>query len=255
MFGWLKKREAQGSGRLSRLLADYVPFTPRHRALNIATDGLEGPVLTLEQAYENGAQYREAMPERLDHLRPVLAAIGVDMDQAYSDAFAFVTALHRTLLVELPPLHRRETAAQASRELSDRAGPDIVLSFMGDLAMLECDVLMRAKPGCFVGLNLDPGDRDMTSYRRPCLLGLRDALYKSPPQIFHVEDVYFGYYALTDRPHHLAHPDIVLTAETPPASMNSAIGGTLLVHLTRYETHPALEELKASTWLGEAARG
>jgi hypothetical protein len=253
MFGWLKKRESQEAGRLSGLLADYPPFTPRHRALNIATAGLDGPVLTLEQAQENGAQYREAIAGRLVLLRPVLAGMGVDMDQAYGDAFAYVSALHQTLLKELPALYRPDVAAQASRELSDRAGPDIVLSFMGDLAMLECDALMRAKPGSFVGLNLDPGDRDMSSYRRPCLLGLRDALYRAPPKPFHVEADYFGCYAQMDHPTRLAHPDIVLTAATSPAAMTRVIGGTLLVRLERFETHPEIEELKASTWMGQAA--
>jgi hypothetical protein len=253
MLGWLKKRESREAGRLSGLLADYPPFTPRHSALNIATPGLQGPVLTLEQAHENGAQYRAALPERLVVLRPVLAGIGVDMDQAYDDIVAYVSSLHRALLDELPSLYRPDVAAQASRELSDRAGRDIVLSFMGDLAMLECAVLMRAKPGSFVGLNLDPGDRNMTSYRRPCLLGLRDALYAAPPKPFHVEADYFGYYAQMDHPTRLAHRDITLAAGASPAAVTRAIGGTLLVRLERFETHPDLEELKASTWLGQAA--
>lgn len=89
----------------------------------------------MEQARENGAQYRDAIPERLTHLRRVLTSLGVSIDKAYDDTFAYVSALYRAHLVELPPLYRRETAALASRELSDRAGPDIVLSFMGDLAM------------------------------------------------------------------------------------------------------------------------
>ena len=255
MFGWLSKRGSQGAGRLSGLLADYPPFTPRHRALNIATPSLERPVLTLEQALDNGAKYREAIAGRLAVLRPVLAELGVPMDEAYADAFAYVSALHRALMAELPPLYRPDVAAQASRELSDRAGPTIILSFMSDLAMLECDALLRAKPGSFIGLNLDPQDREMSSYRRPCLLGLRDALYAAPPKAFHVEADYFGHYALMAHPTRLAHPDIVLNTQTPAAAMMRGIGGTLLVRLERFEPHPPLEQLKASSWLGQAAAG
>ncbi|GEM_PF-7103518 len=256
MFGWRKKREPQGAeqgaGQLAVLLAGYPPFTPRHRGLNIAVRGLDGPVLTLEQARENGAQYRAAIPERIDLLRPVLAGIGVNIDLAYRDPAAYVTALHCALLEELPPLYRPETAAPMSRELSSRAGADIVLSFLGDLAMLECDVLMRAKPGSFVGLNLDPADRAMASYRRPCLLGLRDRLYASPPEALHVEAEYVGAYARMDQPARLAPADVDLAPGTAPAVLLNAIGGTLLMRLDRFETHPDLVILKAETWLGQA---
>ena len=253
MWSWLNRPVAQKGGRLTGLLADYPPYTPRHRALNIAAPGIAGPVLTLEQAHENCVQYREAIPERLDLLRPVLAGIGVNMDQAFGEPVTYVSSLHRALLDELPSLYRPQVAAQASRELSDRAGRDIVLSFMGDLAMLECAVLMRAKPGCFVGLNLEPGDHDMARYRRPCLLGLRDALYVAPPKPLHPEADYFGYYAQMDRPTRLAHRDIELAVGAGPAVLTRAIGGTLLVRLERFETHPDLQQLKVSTWLGQAA--
>lgn len=249
MFGWAKKKDARAqAGKLPRLLQGYPPFTPRHVALNIATQGSNAPVLTESQARENLDQYRDSLPSRLALLRPVLAGIGVDMDAAYSDPLAYVATLHRTLLTELPPLYRPELARQPARELSTRGGADIPLSFMGDLAMLECDVLLRAKPGCFLGLNLDPDDREMANYRRPCLLGLRDAHYAAPPTAFFVESDYFNYYGTMDHPERLAGPDVKL-----PAGWMRTIGGTLLMRLDRFETHPDLPRLRESTWLAQAA--
>lgn len=142
--------------------------------------------------------------------------------------WAFVTRLHPTLLSELPSLYRVDLASHDAWEMSDRSGSDIVLSFLADLAMLSADVLMRAKRGCFLGLNLDRADRNMYSYRRPCLLGLRDRFFPQFEKTYFLEEVWFGYYANMDDPTRLAAPDRVV-----PEAYGLVIGGTILTKLDR----------------------
>lgn len=177
------------------------------------------------------------MPTRLVLLHRALAALGIDSTTAYEDPVGFVTRLHPTLLAESPPLYRPEIASHAAWEISDRSGPDIVLSFIGDLAMLTADVLMRAKPGCSLGLNLSRAERNMFKYRRPCLLGLGDRRFPGSRQVYYLEEDWFGYYANMDRPSRLAAPDRVV-----PAAYGMAIGGTLLTKLERDVVVPGVTE-------------
>lgn len=245
MFGWLK-RDKRPPVRLPRLLADYPPFAPIHIG-STCKSVTSGPLLTMQQCRENLDAYRAATPERLRLLSGLLAELDIDMTLAYSDPLAFVRLLHPTMLVELPSVYRPEWRAHSSWEMSDRAGPAIGLTLMGDLAMLEADVLMRAEPGCFIGLNLDPGDRDMYSYQRPCLLGLMDRLFPGPPSIFYLEEEWFGIYKNMDDPSRLASPAF------PPEVHMGVIGGGMLMRLDRYIVDPKLEERLRTTWLGKAA--
>ena len=245
MFGWLRGKEP--SARLPGLLADYPSFAPPHRGRTIKS-AKTGPLLTIDQCRENLSAYRAAMPERLAVLGTLLARLGIDTAQAYSDPVGFVRLLHPTMKTELPSVYRLEARDQERCDLSDRAGPDIALSLMADLAMLESDVLMHAKPGCFVGLNLDPGDRDMSYYRRPCLLGLMDRLFPGPPDIWDLEGEWFGIYANMDDPRRFALPDRVI-----PEAYGAVIGGPMLQRLDRYIVDPKLDERMRTSWLGEAA--
>lgn len=245
MFGW--SRKSAPAGRLERLLAGYSPCPPVHIGVNIRISGEKAPTLGAEQLRENFEAYRNAVPDRLTKLRPLLAALGVDMDTAYTDPVAFVHRLHPMLLAELPSLYHPELGKHVDWELSDRSGNAIVLTFLADLAMLEADLLIRAKPGAFLGQNLDPGDRNMFSYRRPCLLGLGDSLYPdAPPSIYYIEEEWFGAYSNMDRPERLA------SAEFTPAQYPRVMGGSILMRLERDIPHPKLNELKRDTWLGQA---
>lgn len=244
MFDWLKPKPAPS--RLAGLLADYPPLTPPHLGATAAPVAGQ-PMLTLEQCRENLRALRNAMPRRLALLGSALDRLGVSVDDAYRDADVFVTRLHRVLRSELPPLYRPELRTHAAREVSTRDGPHIVLSFMADLALLEADVLMRAKPGCFLGLNVNPRDRKMLSWRRPCLLGLVDRHFPEIESVFHVEADWFGFYNNMDDPSRLAAPEHVM-----PETWSIVIGGTILQRLDRDIVDPDLDEKLRTTWLGEA---
>lgn len=243
MFGWLKRDRR--SLRLASLLADYPSYAPPHLGRTTKSAG-SGPLLTLEQCRENLDAYLVSMPERLRLLGGLLAELGVDVTLVYSDPLAFVQLLHPTMLVELPGVYRREWRAHLDWEMSDRADSAIGLSLMGDLAMLEAHVLMRAKPGCFIGLNLSPGDRNMYSYRRPCLLGLMDHLFPGPPDIFYLEEEWFGIYKNMDDPSRFSQPAFI------PGASSYVIGGGLLMRLDRYIADPWLDQRMRTSWLGKA---
>lgn len=245
VLSWFKGKGP--SARLPGLLASYPPFAPPHTG-RTGKFNKAGPLLTLDQCRENLDAYRAAAPERLALLRALLGELGVDTALAHSDPVAFVRRLHPTLRVELPSVHRPELRARAVQEVSGRAGADIALSLMADLAMLEADILMRAKPGCFMGLNLDPGDRDMYSYRRPCLLGLMDSLFPGPPDIFYLEEEWFNVLSRAEDPRRFALPDRVI-----PEAYGDVIGGPMLQRLDRDIVDPKLDERMRTTWLGKAA--
>jgi hypothetical protein len=202
----------------------------------------------LAQARENLEAYRMAVPARIDTLRPVLAALACPLDEAYVDAAEFVRRLHPVLLAELPALYGADLAKRPAWETSNRAGDAIVLSFLADLAMLTGDVLIAAKPGAFWALDLDPRDRTKCAAKRPCLLGLVDRLYPdAPPDVFHLEAEWFGYFANMDDPARLALPNPL------PGQWADVIGGILPERLERYVTHPDLATFRREGWMGDAA--
>lgn len=244
VFSWFRKKEP--SARLPGLLESYPPFAPPHTG-RTGKFNKSGPLLTLEQCRENLHAYRAAMPGRLRLLQALLGELGVDSTLAYSDPVAFVRQLHPTMLAELPSVHRPELRPHIVWEVSDRSGPDIALSLMADLAMLEADVLLRAKPGCFIGLDVDPADRDMYSYRRPCLLGLVDSLFPIHPKIFYLEEEWINVHARAENPRGFALPDRVI-----PEAYGDVIGGPMLERLDRDIVDPKLDERLRTTWLGKA---
>jgi hypothetical protein len=245
MFGFGKKRAA--GTRLMRSLVRYPAWAPPHRVRNLKLPGDDAPVLTPAQARENFTAYRAAVPGRIAALRPVLDDLCIALDQAYDGAAGFVRRLHPTLLAELPALYRPDLAKRDAWETSTRAGDAIVLTFLADLAMLTGDVLIRARPGAFWGMDLDPRDRTKFARCRPCLLGLADRYFPAAaPDVFYLEAEWFGYYANMDDPTRLA------PREPRAGSWTDVIGGVLPERLERYEASPDIARLRAEGWMKDA---
>ena len=58
------------------------------------------------------------------------------------------------------------------RDITSRAGEHIAYSLVKDLSILLSGVIIERRQGVYWGLNLDPNDRLMSSYKEPVLLGL-----------------------------------------------------------------------------------
>lgn len=239
---WGRKAEgpvARGS-RLAGLLADYPAHSSPHRGTNGNLPSSKWPVLSPDQALENLHAQLAATPERLQSLTQLLAAFGLATGDAHDAARreTFVRGLDAMLMAELPALWTRELGDRGDWEASDRAGPRIIHSMMLDLALLTGDVLIRAKPGCFWGLDLDPHDRRMVRFRRPCLLGLSDGLFPETDYILPLEEEWFGVYRNMDDPY--------------VGRFGPFIGHSLLDRLDRTFVRDDLGERRRTGWMAAA---
>ena len=243
MFDWLRGEagiDADRQSRLGALLADYPPLTPRHLGTNGSLPRSTGSVLTLEQCRENLHRQIAATPRRLQLLGALLGNFGLRTDAAYDagERERFLVNLDAMLVAELPSLWRKELTDAVVFELSDRAGPRIVHSLVGDLALLTGDVMLRAKPGCFWGMDLDRRDRTMIAYRRPCLLGLSDGMFPAVDHIYHLEAEWFGVYASMDAVY--------------PGRFGRFIGHQLIDRLERDVVKDDLPARRTQGWLKQA---
>ena len=256
MLGGFFRRLAGGddgpkrSSRLADRLIGYPAWHVPHLGTNGAYPGSPARKLGEAELRANLHAYITAMPERTAVLAALLGEFGIEMKHAYDPEarLGFFQQLHVWLLAELPATWRPELCDFHTWEPSDRAGAHIVYSLMGDIAMLFADVLLRAKPGCFVGMDLDPDDRDKTSFGRPCLLGLSDGLFPGTHRIDDFEGEMFGVYRRMD------HPEVAFTKPRnlingPTSRM---IGFTVLEACERFVVEADLPERRASTWMAQA---
>jgi hypothetical protein len=238
------------STRLSGRLASYPAWHVPHLGTNGAYPDVPAPKLGEAEFRANLQAYVAAMPERIAVLKALLDEFGLDLGQAYNGSAreGFMRRLHIWLLGELPATYRPELREFPIWEPSDRSGPQIVYCLMGDIAMLFADVLLKAKPGCFVGMNLDPEDRDMTSWGRPCLLGLSDGLFPGTHAIYDFEDEMFGVYRrMKDPETGFAKPEAVAREVS-----GRMIGYPLLEACERFVVQADLPERRANGWMAKA---
>lgn len=250
MLHWLKRyvetgrvfadSDVSGSQKLATLLRDYPPATPPHLGTNGALPNSIAPKLTLAQFHENLAWQIESAPGRLATLQTLFGMFDVSVTEAYVEETraGFIAALDRFLVEQMPATYTVELADRADWEASDRAGPHIVHSLIADLAWLEGDILIRARPGSFWGLNVNPGDRQMIMYRRPCVLGLSDGLFPGTHNIYHLEAEWFSIYRRMN--------------EIYPGRFGYGIGSVLLRRIARDVVEDDLPQRRATGWLAKS---
>ena len=238
------------STRLAERLRSYPVWHVPHLGTNGAYPNSPAPLLNEAEFRANLQAYLAAVPERIETLRGLLNEFGHDLRDAYDEdrRDPFIRSLHLTLLAELPTTYHERLRNFHCWESSDRAGDAIVYSLLGDLAMLFADVLLKAKPGCFVGMDLDPENRDMVSYGRPCVLGLSDGLFPGTHRMYDFEDEMFGVYC------EMKTPEIsFVDAEHVANDVGGAlIGNTVLETCRRSVVEPDLAERRARGWMARA---
>lgn len=238
------------STRLADRLATYPAWHVPHLGTNGAWPDGPPPLLGEPEFRANLHTYLAAMPERIATLGTLVAEFGLDLSQAYGPQTrdTFIRSLHLLLLAELPATYREDLADFRRWEASSRDGPEIVYSLLGDLAMLFADVVLKANPGAFLGMNLDPDDREMVSYGRPCVLGLSDRLFPGTPHLYDYEDEMAGVYRRMKTPEiSFVDADYVAVSES-----GHLIGYTVLEACSRYGVEANLAERRASGWMARA---
>lgn len=240
--------------RRSTRLADRLSTYPSWHVPRLGTNGAwpDGPPPLLGEAEfrANLHAYRDAMPQRIATLGGLLTDFGLDLLQAYDAQTRdqFIRSLHLLLLAELPATYRKELDDFRRWEASRRDGPEIVYSLLGDLAMLFADVVIKANPGAFLGMNLDPVDRDMVSYGRPCVLGLSDRLFPGTHHLYDYEDEMAGVYRRMKTPE-ISFVDAEHVAVSESVRL---IGITVLEACSRFGVEPDLAERRARGWMARA---
>gem|GEM_PF-1480327 len=163
MAGWLRRwlgSSPSGSGRLSALLADYPPYAVPHPGA--ARD------LGLAQCRENLAYLLEHRHERLAALATLVGDFGVDLrgGLAVSDPVPLLDALERWARAEWPSIRIEGIGDPARWQKSDKAGADIALSMLMDVAIVLGETVVRRRADFAWQLDLDPANKGMLSYRR-----------------------------------------------------------------------------------------
>ena len=254
LISWLARIGADPGPRRSTRLAERLRSYPSWHVPHLGTNGAypNSPASLLSEAEfrANLHAYLAAMPKRTETLRALLTEFGHDLRDAYDEdrRDPFIRSLHLTLLAELPATYEERLSDFHCWEASDRAGDAIVYSLLGDLAMLFADVLLKAKPGCFVGMDLDPENRDMVSYGRPCVLGLSDGLFPGTHELFDYENEMAGVYRRMKRP----EISFVDAEHVAGSYSHRLIGNTVLETCQRSVVEPDLPERRARGWMARA---
>jgi hypothetical protein len=165
MTGWLDKLRGRRPEpqALTRWLADYPPFTPPFPDWGLR--------LSMERARANLDHLLAHRPGRLELVTRFLGEFGLDAGGALAepDPRAFLDALWRWAQsdwVDLPSPWRAAGDASAWRA-SRRAGPDIMLSLLGDIGLLLGEIVLVRRPDYAWALNDDPEDQEIGFWRQP----------------------------------------------------------------------------------------
>jgi len=165
----LLRKPNAASSDLRQRLQMYPPYQASYPGF--------GSGLTLQQAEENLAYFKDVLPIRLERLGALLMeTAGIDiataLDAPSAHAAALTEALDGWARREWPALRAPQLVEYQRQHTTTRAGDDIVYSLLMDVAILFGEVICRANAVWRWGLDLDPDNlRDgMASARRVVLL-------------------------------------------------------------------------------------
>lgn len=158
----------KGSGRLPELLAAY----PQYRAPH------PGPpkALTRKQCDANLAYLLEQRPARLAAIGALVRHFGIDLagGLAAADPRPLLQALHAWSRAEWPDIFVADLTRYEDgypRWLaSDKGGRHIALSMLMDVAIVLGDIVVARRSDYAWRLDLEHGNRQMLSYRRPVVM-------------------------------------------------------------------------------------
>ena len=163
-MGWLDRFKRKPAGlRLADVIGDYPPYTePFPRPFG---------KLKLGEAEANFAHLVQVKDERLGRFGALLSRFGLDLHEGLTtqNPEAFLTGLVRWTADQWPDLRTPELEQQASWSYGGaRASP--ALGLVMDTGLLLGEMIVRRRPDFAWALNLDPDDRVMGDYRRPCVI-------------------------------------------------------------------------------------
>ncbi len=171
--------------RLAALISSYPPYVP---------PVVKAPrELTDAEAEANLADLLRVRPERLVRFGALLAEFGISLDEglALGSPERWLDALSRWTVEQWPSIYSAELAAYHARRSDLRGHP--VFGLLTDTGLALGETILRHRPDYLWTLDLDRSNREMASYRQPCVI--RPAGDRNNAVVFHAEDVADGAYA------------------------------------------------------------
>ena len=189
-MSWLDKlrgrgRAGDGGPRLVDLIDAYPPYRP----------AVTGAPATLSEAdaARNLAKLMEDAPGRLAGLSDLLSRFGVDTAPALDparDPRPTLDALWRWTKAEWPAL--RDPALLDVFVWLEGRRDRPVFGLITDVGLLLGETVARRRPDYAWVVDLDPDNREMPSWRRPCLVRPSDGI--SPRLLYDPESAAHGAY-------------------------------------------------------------
>jgi len=171
MAGWLRRwlGSSPSSSGLSTLLAEYPPYAVPH----------PGPAreLTVAQCRANLDYLLDQREQRLTGLAALVGTFGIDLRAGLgaADPAALLDALEQWARAEWPRIRIDGIGDPERWQRSDKAGADIALSMVMDVAIVLGEIVVRRRADFAWQLDLDPANKRMQSYRRVVVMKPADA--------------------------------------------------------------------------------
>lgn len=178
-------RRKDPTPRLAALISSYPPYVPP-----VVKAPLE---LTPAEAEANLADLLRVRPERLTRFGALLAEFGISLDEglALAPPERWLDALSRWTVEQWPSIYDTKLAAYQARRSDLRGHP--VFGLLTDTGLALGETILRHRPDYRWALDLDRGNREMASYRQPCVI--RPAEGGNDAVVFHAEHLADGCYA------------------------------------------------------------